>query len=146
MTRPRDLPVGGRPTRLRWYKRRWRCDEPGCRRASFTEAVAAVPARKRLTTRLRSAAGAAVGDGGRTIVQSARDHDVSWPVVAAAFTTHAAAVLPDQPQPVQVLGIDEVRRGRAKWEFDEATQSWQTVVDRRHVGFVDLSAGQGLLR
>ncbi|WP_442788773.1 hypothetical protein [Dactylosporangium sp. NBC_01737] len=22
MTRPRDLPVGGRPTRLRWYKRR----------------------------------------------------------------------------------------------------------------------------
>jgi transposase len=145
VTRPRDLPVGGRPTRLRWHKRRWRCDDPGCTRASFTEAVAAVPARKRLTVRLRAAAGAAVGDGGRTIVQSARDHDVSWPVVAAAFTKHAVAVLPDQPRPVQVLGIDEVRRGRAKWEFDEAAGTWKTVVDRWHVGMVDLSGGQGLL-
>nr|WP_281286770.1 transposase [Catellatospora sichuanensis] len=43
------------------------------------------------------------------------------------------------------MGIDEVCRGRAKWEFDEVTQSWRTVVDRWHVGFVDLSAGQGLL-
>jgi transposase len=67
-------------------------------------------------------------------VQSARDHDVSWPVVSAAFTAHAMTVLPDQPRPVRVLGIDEVRRGRLKWEFDEVTQPWQTVVDRWHVG------------
>lgn len=83
VTRPRDLPVGGRRPSLRWCKRRWRCDEPACGRGSFTEAVAAVPARKRLTARLRAAAGAAVADGGRTVVQSARDHEVSWPVVAA---------------------------------------------------------------
>ncbi len=145
VTGPRDLPVGGRPTRLRWFKRRWRCDEPGCARSSFTEVVPAVPARKRLTGRLRSAAGAVVADGGRTIVQSARDHDVSWPIVSAAFTAHAAAVLADQPQPVEVLSIDEVRRGRAKWEFDEAAGTWKTVVDRWHVGLVDLSGGQGLL-
>src|SRR3954453_10869479 len=68
-TRPRDLPVGGRRSRLVWRKRRWRCDEPGCPRRSFTEAVASVPARKRLTVRLRAAAGAAVADGGRTVVQ-----------------------------------------------------------------------------
>jgi transposase len=145
VTRPRDLSVGGRHPRLRWHKRRWCCDEPGCARASFTEAVPSVPARKRLTSRLRSAAGAAVTDGGRTIVQAARDHDVSWPVVSAAFTAHAATVLPDQPRPVQVLGIDEIRRGRPKWEFDETAGTWQTVVDRWHVGFVDLSGGQGLL-
>jgi transposase len=59
VTRPRDLPVGGRRTRLRWCKRRWRCDEAGCGRASFTEAVLAVAARKRLTGRLRSAAAGA---------------------------------------------------------------------------------------
>lgn len=145
VTRPRDLPVGGRPTRLRWYKRRWRCDEPGCARGSFTESVAEVPARKRLTGRLRAAAGASVADAGRTIVQAARDHDVSWPVVSAAFTAHAAQVLPAQPEPAEVLGIDEIRRGRPKWEFDEAAQSWQTVVDRWHVSMVDLSGGQGLL-
>jgi hypothetical protein len=60
---------------------------------------------------LREAAGIAVADGGRTIVQSARDHGVSWPVVATAFTAYAATVFPDQPDPVAVLGIDETRRG-----------------------------------
>lgn len=145
VTRPRDLQVGGRRPRLVWVKRRWRCDERACRRGSFTEAVAAVPPRKRLTTRLRASAGAAVADRGRTVVQAARDYDLSWPVVAAAFTEHAEAVLPAQPAPVQVLGIDEIRRGRPRWAFDETIQAWQSAVDRWHVGFVDLSAGQGLL-
>jgi transposase len=79
------------------------------------------------------------------VVQAARDYDLSWPVVAAAFTEHAEAVLPAQPAPVQVLGIDEIRRGRPRWTFDGTTQAWQSAVDRWHVGFVDLSAGQGLL-
>lgn len=144
-THPRDLPVGGRRPQLVWSKHRWRCDQPECPRKSFTEAVPAVPPRKRLTSRLRAAAGAAVADAGRTIVQAARDHDLSWPVVAAAFTAHAQRVLPAQPNPVQVLGIDEVRRGRPRWVLDEQTNSWMTVVDRWHVGFVDLSDGQGLL-
>lgn len=145
VTRPRDLQVGGRRPQLVWAKRRWRCDERACRRGSFTEAVPAVPARKRLTTRLRASAGAAVADRGRTVVQAARDHDLSWPVVAAAFSDHAEQVLPTQPQPVRVLGIDEIRRGRPRWVFDDAAGAWQSTVDRWHVGFVDLWAGQGLL-
>ncbi|MBG0831635.1 ISL3 family transposase [Planomonospora sp. ID67723] len=144
-TRPRDLPVAGRRCDLRWRKRRWYCDESPCPRGTFTEHVAQVPARARLTVRLRQAAGAAVADGGRTIVQSARDHGMSWPVACAAFTAHAARVLPDQPAPVTVLGIDEIRRGRPRWSWDETTDTWQTVVDRWHVGFVDISGGQGLL-
>lgn len=145
MTRPRDLPVDGRRTRLVWHKRRWYCDEPSCVRGSFTEAVPAIPARARLTCRLREAAGAAVADGGRTVVQSARDHAVSWPVVAASFTAHAARVLPHSPEPTQVLGIDEIRRGKPRFVFDEVTQTWNTSVDCWHVGFVDLCGGQGLL-
>jgi transposase len=104
-----------------------------------------VPPRKRLTARLRASAGAAVADRGRTIVQAARDHEVSWPVVAAAFTAHAQRVLPAEPDPVDVLGIDEVRRGRPRWGWDEATGAWSSLVDRWHVGLVDLSGGQGLL-
>ena len=144
VTRPRDLPVGGRRPRLVWRKRRWYCDQPSCRRGSFTEAAPDIPPRKRLTGRLRAAAGAAVADRGATIVQSARDHAVSWPVVAAAFTAHAEAVLPAQPDAVAVLGIDEIRRGRPHWVADEAG-GWKTTVERWHVGFVDLSGGQGLL-
>jgi transposase len=98
-----------------------------------------------LTTRLRASAGAAVADKGRTVVQAARDHDLSWPIVSAAFTAHAERVLPAQPEPVRVLGIDEVRRGRPRWVLDETTGTWATVVDRWHVGLVDLSGGQGLL-
>jgi transposase len=145
VTRPRDLHVGDRRPRLVWAKRRWRCDERACWRHSFTEAVRAVPPRKRLTTRLRASAGAAVADRGRTVVQAARDHDLSWPVVAAAFAGHAEQVLSVQPKPVTVLGIDEIRRGRPRWVFDAAAGVWQAVVDRWHVGFVDLSGEQGLL-
>jgi transposase len=65
--------------------------------------------------------------------------------VHAAFTTHAAAVLPAEPEPVAVLGIDEVRRGKPRWSFDEVTAAWTTTVDRWHVGFVDLIGGQGPL-
>jgi transposase len=104
-----------------------------------------VPARTRLTDRLRRAAGAGVADAGRTIVQSARDHGLSWPVVSAAFTARATAVSPDQPEPVRVLGIDEIRRGRPQWTWNDEGQCWEITVDRWHVGFVDLASGQGLL-
>lgn len=46
---------------------------------------------------------------------------------------------------MEVLVIDEVRRGRPRWKLDEATNTWHTLVDRWHVGFCDLSGGQGLL-
>ncbi|MFG1837229.1 ISL3 family transposase [Micromonospora sp. NPDC049175] len=144
-TRPRDLTVAGRAVRLRWRKRRWYCATLACPRKSFTEQVAQVPARSRLTARLRQAAGAAVADRGRTIVQAARDHGLSWSIVAAAFTAHAAAVLPTEPEPVAVLGIDEVRRGKPHWIWDERAGSWTVTADRWHVGFCDLSGGQGLL-
>ncbi|WP_342673766.1 transposase family protein [Actinospica robiniae] len=49
-TRPRDLPVAGRQTLLTWTKRRWRCVEPSCPRATFTEHVPQIPPRHRLTS------------------------------------------------------------------------------------------------
>lgn len=143
-TCPRDLPVAGRPMALTWTKRRWRCRNPGCARATFTEHIAQIPPRHRLTVRLREAAGAAVGDGGRTAEQSARDHAMSWPVVNAAVHAHATDRLPAQDPVVEALGIDEVRRGKAKWRWDEAAGGWDVLVDRRHIGFVDLTAGNGL--
>ena len=47
-------------------------------------------------------------------------------------------------QPVRVLGIDETRRGKAKWEHDPLTgrRVW---VDRWDTGLVDISGDQGLL-
>jgi transposase len=120
-TRPRDLPVAGRPTVLTWIKRRWRCFNPVCARATFTEHIPQIPPRHRLTARLREAASAAVGDGGRTVEHSARDHHLSWPIVNAAVLAHAEAALPAADPQVEALGIDEIRRGKAKCRWDEKT-------------------------
>ena len=56
-TRPRDLPVAGRQTALTWTKRRWRCRNAACERATFTESVPQIPPRARLTGRLRASIG-----------------------------------------------------------------------------------------
>jgi len=143
-TRPRDvaLPV---PARLVWRKRRWRCRESGCARSSFTESIPQVPSRARVTGRLRDAAGAAVAVGGRTITAVGRDMAVSWPVVSAAFTERATAMLPAEPEPVRVLGIDETRRGRPRFAPNPDTGLSEQVTDRWHTGFTDLTGGQGLL-
>lgn len=145
LTRPRDVEHGGGRVRVEWLKRRWLCREPGCARRSFTEAVAEVPARMRTTGRLRRAAGRAVADGGRTVVQSALDHGLSWPVTQREFRVYAENVLPAEPEPVEVVGIDEVRRGKQTWEQDPDTGKWRVVADRWHVGFVDIKGKQGLL-
>lgn len=143
-TRPRDLDHGGGPVRIQWRKRRWVCREVTCRRGSFTERIEQIAAGMRTVRRLRHAAGAAVADGGRTITQAARDLGLSWPTVCREFTAYAGQVLPEAPQPTEVLGVDEVRRGKPVWEQDDKTGKWRVATDRWHVGFVDISGRQGL--
>lgn len=62
-SRPRDLPFGTRELSIQWSKRRWLCTEILCGRKSFTESVPQIPARARITVRLRAEAGARVVDG-----------------------------------------------------------------------------------
>jgi hypothetical protein len=42
-TAPRDIPYGTRPIAVLWHKRRWRCQEPLCAKASFTESITELP-------------------------------------------------------------------------------------------------------
>ena len=37
LARPRDVRRGGDPVAVWWVKRRWKCDEQGCDRKTFTE-------------------------------------------------------------------------------------------------------------
>ena len=74
-TRSRDVPYGTMVLRLIWHKRRWRCEERPCPRASFTDSLLAVRARSRLTTRLRTELGYAIGEQGpRVVSESAADY------------------------------------------------------------------------
>jgi transposase len=142
-TTPKDIPYGEGRILLRWNKTRWRCREDYCERGSFTEAIGAVPRRARTTRRLRTQIGAAIGDAARSVAEVAAAHDVSWPTAHRAFVEHAERLL-TEPAPVRVLGIDETRRGKPRWEYCKDTSRWVRV-DPWDTGFVDLSSGQGLL-
>ena len=142
-TSPRDIPYGEDRIVVRWNKTRWRWREDYCERSSFTEAIAQVPARARTTRRLRTQIGAAIGDEARSVAEVAAGHGVSWPTAHRAFVAHAEAVL-GEPQPTPVLGIDETRRGKPRWERCAATGRWVRV-DPWDTGFVDLAGDQGLL-
>ena len=103
--RVRDPYSFGRPVVLVWHKRRFRCGTPGCA-ASFTECAAQVPARKRLTGRLRSAVAAAALD--RSTAAVARSFRVGWHTAWDAAPDAAGAKLAARPQsPPRRLGVDE---------------------------------------
>ncbi|GJF14858.1 ISL3 family transposase [Mycolicibacterium cyprinidarum] len=142
-TYPRDIPYGEDRIELRWNKTRWRCREDYCERGSFTEAIAQLPTRARTTGRLRTQIGAAIGEAARSVAEVAASHLVSWPTAHRAFVDHAQELLAE-PAPTTVLGIDETRRGRPRWERCTATGRWVRV-DPWDTGFVDLAGDQGLL-
>lgn len=144
-TRPRDVPHGSTPLRLVWHKTRWRCLESLCVRGSFTESLPQVPARSRLTTRLRQLVGAGVAEGFSCVLSAARAHGVSWPVAHAAFVEHVTPQLEQELPAVAVLGIDETRRGKPVWARDPVTGRWQVVHDRWHTAIVDAAGTAGLL-
>ena len=73
----------------------------------------------------------------------AAEFGMDWRVAHDAFVAHAAQVLPEQPPPVTVLGVDETRRGKAHYETDPTTGA-KTWVDRFDTGLVDLSGNGGL--
>lgn len=143
-TRPRDLPFGERNLELVWRKRRWYCTEPPCPRRSFTEQVRQVrPGRGS-----PSSCAARPGGGCATRVHGrpgGPGPGLSWPTVMAAFRTAGQAVTAAALEPVEVLGIDETRRGRMQWRQDPETGRWEPVADRWHTSFVDAFGVQGLL-
>jgi len=49
-----------------------------------------------------------------------------------------------EPAPTAVLGIDETRRGKPRWEREAVTGRWRRV-DRWDTAFTDLAGDQGLL-
>ena len=156
LTRPHDLPCGGRQVAVVWRKRRWRCRTTLCPRRTFTEQVAQVPAGMRTTMRLRAALAVAVEDG-RDQSEVAAAHQVSWPTVQRAVEVHAlvelalvelALVELAEPEPVRVLGMDETRFGRPRWlpggVHDDGRVRWVRT-DPWETGFVDITGEQALL-
>lgn len=57
-------------------------------------------------------------DEDRSVAAVATDYRCGWHTVHDHVIAVADAALDAEPAPVRVLGIDETRRGKAKWEYD----------------------------
>jgi transposase len=77
------------------------------------------------------------------VAEVAGHYGVSWPTAHAAVVVAAQEVL-REPEPTEVLGIDETRRGRPRWAFSTEAGRWDRT-DAWDTGFVDLVGEQGLL-
>ena len=116
-TRPRDVRIGPDRPVLLWHKRKWHCRVPECERKVFTESLPdEIPARSRITTRARRAAAQSIGDHLRPVSGVAAELGMDWRIAHDAFVAYADEVLPAGPPPVRVLGIDETRRGKGRYE------------------------------
>jgi hypothetical protein len=143
LARPRDVRRAADPVDLRWVKVRRKCGNQECPRKTFTEWVPQVPPRCRITARLREQAGHEVTGRGITPAEAARHAGVSWPVVHEAFAATADPLLEQPIASVAHLGIDEHRRGRARFTADPQTGEYILLADRWHTCFFDLSGRQG---
>jgi transposase len=153
VTAPKDVYTGDRQVLLRWRKTRLTCGNQDCPRKSFTESLPAVPARARLTARLRTRLGEAVGDDLMSAAAAARRYGVSDRTAARAFTAYAGAQLADldaSSEPAEAAGIDEFRRGapaRAAGpdtgEVSQTRSEWFThLVDLGSGGSLGLAQGR----
>jgi transposase len=105
----RDLPCFGRPARLVWIKRRWRCPDRDCDARTWTEHSDHVDAQAVLTRRAGAEACRQVGEQARPVAQVAREFGVCWWTVMNAVIEHGTPLVDDPARVgrVRQLGIDE---------------------------------------
>ena len=144
VSRVKDLPQGLVPLLVFVRKRRFACTQVLCERRSFTETSVQLPARARVTTRLKVKVCAAVTTTNRAVSEVARDHGIAWGTVHRVLVKAAAELL-GQATPTSMIGIDETRTRSVRWISEGIEQKvtwrrsdpWMTSIvdlDRSHPG------------
>lgn len=95
----KDLEVSGQILDLWWRKRRLVCQQTGCQRATFTQQSTQIPARARLSARLRAELAAAIARSNRAVSDVAAEHGVSWHTAHKALIAAATAWFPNRSRP-----------------------------------------------
>jgi transposase len=126
----RDLACFGRPARLFWRKRRWRCTEPACDAKTWTEGSAEVDRQAVITRRAGAEACRQVGELARPVSKVAEELGVCWWTVMNAVIEHGTPLVDDPGRlgRERQLGIDET-------SFLAATRAHATIYA---TGLVDL--------
>jgi len=144
VTMPKDAYLGDAQVQLRWHKTRWFCDNGACPRSSFTEALAAVPPRCRMTTRMRTRMGECAGDDLMPISAVAGRYRVCERTVARASGGYAGselAALDAHAPPALAAGIDEFRRGKPGYAASPGTGEQAKTRSEWLTHLVDLDGG-----
>ena len=138
-----DLPVFGRPARLSWRKRRWRCPNASCPVRTWSETDPTIASeRSALTTRAARWATRQVGKHGRAVSEVADDLACDWHTVNDAVVLFGGVLIDDPARfsVVAAVGLDETlykREGRYR------KQRWSTqIVDVEHGQLLDVVAGR----
>jgi len=134
----RDLPIGGRPVVLCWWKRVWSCPYSACEQRTWTEQHPAIAPRAGLTERARVWAFEQVGAGDAAVSRTAATLGVAWWTVmrqvidrGTPLVEHPDRVAPPE-HPVVAVGVDETA-------YLRATASHATTFA---TGIADLSPGR----
>jgi transposase len=137
----RDLACFGRPARLRWRKRRFRCEEPACAISTWSETSPEFSSRCLLTDRAGLECCLQVGLNARPVAQMARELGVCWDTVMAAVAEHGQPLIDDPERVGQVrqLGIDETTWLSAT--KDHPTLFATGIVDLQRRVVIDVVAG-----
>ncbi|WP_298251767.1 ISL3 family transposase [uncultured Arthrobacter sp.] len=104
-----DIPCFGRPVRLVWSKRIWRCPDPGCPTTTFTEEHPLASPRSKLTGRAIGWAVDALSRYDTSVSALAYQLGVSWHTLWDAITPEAIrrTTGPGRLTGVDALGVDE---------------------------------------
>jgi transposase len=105
----RDLACFGRPARLVWRKRRWRCVEDACDAKTWSERSEYIDTQAVITRRAGMEACRQVGEHARPVSQVADEFGVCWWTVMNAVIEPGTPPVddPDRVGVVHQLGVDE---------------------------------------
>jgi len=126
-----DAPCFGVPVRLVWSARVWRCREPACPTAVFTESHDMVAPRARLTARAIGWAADALEHDDTTVSALARHLGVDWHTCWDAVEAEAVRRVAD---PARLAGVDTLGVDEHIWRPSRIGSS-----DRAVTGMVDLT-------
>ena len=136
--RVKDLQHGVVALRVSVRKRRFVCAEQLCARRSFTRVCDQLPARARLTARLRTKVAAVVVTTNRAVSEVGAEYDLARATVHRILVA-AAVVLLAPPELTTTIGIGETRTRRVRWVLVDTvwrrSDPWMTsIVDQDPAG------------
>src|SRR5205814_1020443 len=111
----RDLPIAGRPVRLVWAKRIWRCPDPDCATRTWSECHDEIAPRASLTRRARIEMCRRVGQDGDSVAAVAGAFGVGWHAAMGTVVEHGTPLVDDLDRlgAPTALGLDETSFLRA---------------------------------